>query len=233
MAESGWFNSCASAAPICPNSLSRATCVNSAWSCSMRRSALSRSVKSRTKPVNIRRPSSFDSPTESSIGNNPPSLRCPVTSRPIPMMRRSPVSEIAADITVMLFAIGLRHQRFHILADDFGGGIAEHLLGRWAEGFDQSALADDDHGIGHSIENASESRLALLPDSFRLVIGAHVLDDRDPVGCRASSSTMTSPAPAPARRSCGYSASRWRSLGFRRPSVGRIGGDPRARLRDE
>ena len=49
-------------------------------------------VRSRTKPVKKRSPLANASPTASSIGNTVPSLRSPSTSRPMPMIRRSPVA---------------------------------------------------------------------------------------------------------------------------------------------
>ena len=50
-----------------------------------------RSVRSRMKPVKKRCSPERISPTASSIGKVEPSLRSPTTTRPMPMMRRSPV----------------------------------------------------------------------------------------------------------------------------------------------
>ena len=54
-------------------------------------SACLRWVTSWTSPVNIRRPPTLISLMERSIGKTVPSLRRPTTSRPMPMILRSPV----------------------------------------------------------------------------------------------------------------------------------------------
>ncbi len=51
-----------------------------------------RLVRSRMKPVKMRLPLAAASPTASCIGKVVPSLRWPVTTRPNPMMRLSPVA---------------------------------------------------------------------------------------------------------------------------------------------
>ena len=48
----------------------------------------------------------FISPTASSIGKVDPSRRSPTTTRPMPMMRRSPGASIPGEITIVIFAIG-------------------------------------------------------------------------------------------------------------------------------
>ena len=65
-----------------------------AWrsSCSI----LTRAVRSRMKPVKMEAPPSFTSPTASSMGKIVPSLRCASTSRPMPMIRFSPVRRYRA-----------------------------------------------------------------------------------------------------------------------------------------
>ena len=56
-----------------------------------RSSARLRSVMSRTIPVKYRSPSRLNSPIDRDSGNSDPSLRRPVTSRPMPMIFASPV----------------------------------------------------------------------------------------------------------------------------------------------
>ena len=51
------------------------------------------SVRSRMMPTKAWLPPCGDSPTASSIGKVEPSLRRPITSRPMPMMRGMPVSK--------------------------------------------------------------------------------------------------------------------------------------------
>ena len=65
----------------------------SSSSCDLRRasSACLRSVTSWISPLNIRRPPTVNSLIERSMGNVVPSLRRPATSRPMPMILRSPV----------------------------------------------------------------------------------------------------------------------------------------------
>ncbi len=91
MAESGWLSSCARAELISPSAVSLEMCTSSACSSCNRASADCRSVRSRTKPVKKRLSAECISPTESSIGKVEPSLRSPTTTRPMPMIRRSPV----------------------------------------------------------------------------------------------------------------------------------------------
>ncbi len=54
-----------------------------------------RSVTSRTMPTKAWLPASGDSPTASSIGKVEPSLRRPITSRPVPMIFATPVARYA------------------------------------------------------------------------------------------------------------------------------------------
>ena len=60
--------------------------------CSRWVSASRRSVRSRTMPTKAWLPACGDSPTASSIGKVEPSLRRPITSRPVPMIFATPVA---------------------------------------------------------------------------------------------------------------------------------------------
>ena len=128
-------------------------------SCS-RASVTCRSVRSRTKPVKKRWSLERISPTASSIGKVEPSLRSPTTTRPMPMMRRSPVVEVAREVAVVRLAVGRRHQHLDVLADHLGRGVAEQPLGRRAERTHDAVLVDDDHRVGDGVEDRLQMGLA-------------------------------------------------------------------------
>ena len=118
------------------------------------------------------------SPTASSMGKVEPSLRCPTTTRPIPMIRRSPVRPIALHVGVMLLAIGRRHEELDVLADDLIRQVAEQPHGGGAERLDPRFLVDDHHGIGHRLQDGSQMGFAgpqgfLGADPLANVAGDH------------------------------------------------------------
>ena len=76
------------------------------------------------------------------------------------MMRRSPVVQIALEIAVVALAIGRRHQHADVLADHLVRAVAEQPLGRRAERLHDPALVDDDHRVGHGVEDRLEMGLA-------------------------------------------------------------------------
>ena len=81
---------------------------------------------------------------------------------------------IALQIGVMLLVIGRGHQNADILADDLVGAIAEQTLGGDAEGPDDPSGVDDDHRIGHRIENGAQMRFALHQRLLRPLRGGDV-----------------------------------------------------------
>ena len=88
-----------------------------------------------------------------SSGNVVPSLRWPTNSRPTPMMRASPVLQVASDVAVVLVAIRLGHQQPDVLADDLGRGISEHLLGGEIERLDRAVLIDRDDRVDGRVDD--------------------------------------------------------------------------------
>ena len=56
----------------------------------------------------------------------------------------------------MLAPHRLRHQHPDVLPDDLCGRVTEEALGGRAEGVDGSGLIDDDHGLGHGVEDRTE-----------------------------------------------------------------------------
>ena len=88
-------------------------------------------------------------------------------------------AKIAIEIAVMSFAIGWRHQDFDVAADHFRVVIAEQPLRRRAEGLDAPFGIDDHDRIRNSVEDRTETQLALaLGKLGRLAIG-DVADDPD------------------------------------------------------
>ena len=51
-----------------------------------------------------------------------------------------PALDIVGDVTVVLAAVGLRHQHLDVLADDLLRGVAEYPFGCWIEGRDRAAV---------------------------------------------------------------------------------------------
>ena len=112
MPASGFFTSCAITAAISP-SLASAVCSRSCAS------SATRAVRSCRMPVNFRSPCVTVSPTDRCSGNVVPSLRRPVTSRPMPMIFGVAGVEIARQIAVVLLVIRRRHQHVDVLPDHF------------------------------------------------------------------------------------------------------------------
>src|ERR1700674_5616580 len=121
MAESGWLSSWASAEAISPSAVSREMCTSSDCSSWSRASTSWRSVRSRMNPVKKRALSDFISPTASSIGKIEPSLRAPTTTRPVPMIRFSPVRKYRSRY------LSLKHIRLQLArSKEFPAGSARH-----------------------------------------------------------------------------------------------------------
>ena len=112
------------------------------------------------KPVKKRRPPDRISPTDSSIGKVEPSLRWPTTTRPMPMILRSPVAQIAVEIAVMALAIRRRHQGLDILAHGFAGRVAEQRFGGGAEGMHDAVSSITIMASGNGIEDRLQVRFA-------------------------------------------------------------------------
>ena len=87
-------------------------------------------------------------------------MRSPTTTRPMPMMRRSPVRQVAVQIAVVAFAVGRRHQHLHVLAERLGRRVAEEPLRRARERLHRAGLVDDDHGLRDGVEDRAEMRFA-------------------------------------------------------------------------
>jgi hypothetical protein len=72
-----------------------------------------------------------------------------------------PCRQVVGEILIVPVAVGIRHQHFDVLADDLGLRISEHLLGRGAEGKDQSTFVDHHHRVGNGGEDRPQVRLGL------------------------------------------------------------------------
>ncbi len=119
-----------------------------------------RSVRSRTKPVKLRRPA----PLHLADGEMHRKGRAV-----LPLARHHPADAddpslagalVALHIAVMPAMIGLRHQNMHIGAQDLVRTPAKQSFGRRAEGLDAPLLVDDDHRVGHGLENEAQMLLA-------------------------------------------------------------------------
>jgi len=62
----------------------------------------------------------------------------------------------------MLATIGRRHQHLDVLPDDFARLITEQSFGRGAEGLNAALFVDDDHGVGHCIQDRTQMIFAQL-----------------------------------------------------------------------
>ena len=60
--------------------------------------------------------------------------------------------DVTLDIVVVLRAMRLAHEHPHVVADDVGGGVAEHALGGSIEREDLPALVDHDDRIDRRVE---------------------------------------------------------------------------------
>jgi hypothetical protein len=58
--------------------------------------------------------------------------------------------QIIGDIAVMFSLVRLRHEHFHILADELRGAVAKKALRRWVNALDESSVIDgyDDRDRG-------------------------------------------------------------------------------------
>ena len=74
------------------------------------------------------------------MGNVEPSLRRPVTSRPMPMILLLAGVSILADIAVVLALVGLGHEHLDILPDQLGSGVSEQRFGRGIDALNDARL---------------------------------------------------------------------------------------------
>ena len=119
---SGWLISCASVEAISPSAVKRGHADELRLELLEAGLGLLAFGQVADEPGEVaHRPPERISPTASSIGKVEPSLRWPTTTRPIPMMRRSPVVEVALHVTVVLRPVGLRHQDLDVLPDHLVG----------------------------------------------------------------------------------------------------------------
>src|SRR5262249_21914288 len=64
--------------------------------------------------------------------------------------------EVIGDIAIVLAAIGLRHQDFDVLPDQFDGAIAKQALGRWVDVLNYPAIADGNNGRDRRLQDAAQ-----------------------------------------------------------------------------
>ena len=69
--------------------------------------------------------------------------------------------QIAADIGVVVFAIGRRHQHADIAAANLRGGVAKHAFGGGTERLDQALLVDHHHPVRDRVEDRAQQCLVL------------------------------------------------------------------------
>ena len=67
-------------------------------------------------------------------------------------------AQVALHVTVMLAAVGLRHQDVDVAARHLRRGIAELAFGGGTEGLDPGVFVDHDHGVGNRVENRLQVR---------------------------------------------------------------------------
>src|SRR3954451_13853531 len=64
-------------------------------------------------------------------------------------------AEVTSEITIVLLAVGSRHQHLDVLSENFRLAAAEQPLSGAAHGFDMAVLIDDDHRVRHSLEDGT------------------------------------------------------------------------------
>ena len=64
--------------------------------------------------------------------------------------------EVVGEVPVVLLAVGAGHQDLDVLAQHFGGAIAEQPLGRWVERLDEPLGVDDDDAVHGGVEDRLE-----------------------------------------------------------------------------
>ena len=129
-----------------------------------------RAEMSRTIPVNMRWPPRWTSLTERSIGKTVPSLRLPETSRPMPMILRSPGLAVVSQVVVVLAVVGLRHQDFDVLPDQLFGRIAEKPQRGGVEAGDQPLTVHGYDAIDRAVDDGPKPRLAAVPGSVTFAL---------------------------------------------------------------
>ena len=67
---------------------------------------------------------------------------------------------VALHIAVVVVAIGCRHQDLDVLSECLACLVTKQPLGRAAERLHDAAVVDDDHSLGHGVENRLQMRLA-------------------------------------------------------------------------
>ena len=88
-----------------------------------------------------------------------------------------PGAPVVREVAVVLAAHRLGHQHAHVPPDGRGRGIAEEALGRRAEGGDGPRLVDDDHGLGHGVEDRAQVGLAGAQVRLGLLLLVDAEDD--------------------------------------------------------
>src|SRR4051794_23604733 len=93
-----------------------------------------------------------------------------------------PGLQIAREIAVMAAAVRFRHQAADVSPDRFRRCIAELPLGGAAEKLNDAILVDDDHRIGHGIQNRTKVSLARPQGILKAFLIINVEDDAAEAG---------------------------------------------------
>ena len=89
---------------------------------------------------------------------------------------------VAPQIGVVPAALRLGHQQLQVLPHHLRGGIAEHRLGRSAEGGDDAGFVDGDDGVGDRVDDRGQARAMFLAAGFEPAAIRDVVHHRDDSG---------------------------------------------------
>jgi hypothetical protein len=103
-------------------------------------------------------------------------------------------AQVAADVAVVLVAVGLRHQHAHVLPDHLAGRVAEDALGGAVEGRHRAALVDGDDRVDDVIHHRAHAFCSL-----EILLAAAGLLHRRAEGIPRRRARLA-PAARPARR---------------------------------
>ncbi len=103
--------------------------------------------------------------------------------------------EVAGHVGVVLAAVRFRHQQADVPADHLVRAVAELAHGGRAERFDLRLLVDDDHRIGHRVEDRAQVGLARP----QLLVGLLLLVDAENHAAVPARPTVGTDLHAPAR----------------------------------
>src|SRR5579871_560141 len=84
---------------------------------------------------------------------------------------RNPSLLVVLQVVIVLFPEWGRHEHPHVLANQLGGGVTEHLLGGLVHRLDDSLLVDSDDSVSSSIKNGLQTSFAVAKAYFSVLPG--------------------------------------------------------------